>query len=222
MKNRKILCIMLVLSIAASILSGCGGKKGEEKSSAPSSSRTETSSQLVSGEAQSQAQSQLPSSGSAVEPTGNPPSQSQPGPVIIIETDDNEFNKLFKSNPIDKNYITESNQAFSNVEMIQLSDKYAEIWKKEVTHAYAELTKFMKKDSTKKPEALRGEQEKWVSGQSQALKKIGEAAQAAGGTMAQVDASSGVMDYYRTRAAQLYKELYGYDKNYRYEYQTKS
>jgi uncharacterized protein YecT (DUF1311 family) len=216
MKNRKLLCIVMALAIAASVLSGCSNKKGGGESSVPAYSQTEVSSQPVSSEAPSEVQSQSSSSVSAVE--GNHPSDSQPGQVIVIETNDKDFDKLFKANPIDKVYIQESNKAFSNVEMIQLSDKYADIWSKEVTHAYAELTKYMELDSSKKPETFRAEQKKWVDGKTEALKKISDAAQAAGGTMAQVDAASGAMDYYRARAAQLYKELYGYNKNYSYAY----
>jgi len=217
MKNRKLICIVMVFAITASVLFGCSGKKGGDESSVPVYSQTEESSQPVSSEVPSEVQSQSPSSVSSAA-AGNRPSDSQPGQVIVIQTDDKDFDKLFKTNPIDKVYIQESNKAFSNVEMIQLSDKYADIWSKEVTHAYAELTKYMELDSSKKPETLRAEQKKWVDGKTEALKKIGDAAQAAGGTMAQVDAASGVMDYYRTRAAQLYKELYTYNKNYSYAY----
>jgi len=218
MKKGKVLCIVMILAITAFAFSGCSTNKNESgASSAPVSSQSETSSAAVSSEVQSEVQSAV-SASSATSVAGNEPTQSQPGQVIVIQTDDKEFDKLFKANPIDKQYILDSNKAFSSVEMIQLSQKYADIWSKEVTHAYAELTKHMQPDSSLKPAALRAEQEKWVSGKAEALQKINDNAQAAGGTMAEVDAASGVMDYYRTRAAQVYKALYGYDKNYSYAY----
>lgn len=214
MKNRKIVHTVVVLLFVCAVLSGCGGKKGTE--STVSSPVSSTSASVPSASStQSAPESKAPSSSGAAEPTGNPPTESQPGPVIIIKTDDEAFNKVFKDNPIDKAYIKESNAAFSNVEMIQLSDKYAEIWSKEVTSAYDKLTKTASGDALNK---IKAEQTAWVNGKTEALKKISDAAQAAGGTMAQVDASSGFMDYYRLRAAQLYKELYSYDKNYTYAY----
>lgn len=217
MKMGKLLCMLIVLAISACVLSACGDKKpGGESSAVPSFSQAETSSQPSSQAPGEQSQSQ--SSASAADVTGNHPDDSQPGQVILIETDNKDFDELFKANPIDKVYIKDSNNAFSNVEMIELSDKYAEIWNKEVTHAYSELEKYMKLDSSLKPESLRAEQEKWLAGKTEALKKISDTAQAAGGTMAQVDASSSVMDFYRSRAAQLYKELYVYNKNYSYEF----
>lgn len=218
MKKGKTLCIVMILAIAVSVFSGCSANKnGGITSSVPNSSQSETNSGLVSSEVQSAVQS-LASASSQSSVAGNEPTQSQPGQVIVIQTDDKEFDKLFKANPIDKKYIQDSNKAFSSVEMIQLSQKYADIWSKEVTHAYAELTKHMQLDSSMKPKELRAEQEKWVSGKAEALQKINDAAQAAGGTMAEVDAASGVMDYYRTRAAGVYKALYGYDKNYSYAF----
>ena len=217
MKKGKVLLIM-ILAITSIAISGCSKNKNESgASSSPASSQSATSSVAVSSAIQSEAQSAAPSS-NPTSVAGNEPTQSQPGQVIVIQTDDKAFDKLFKANPIDKAYIKDSNKAFSSVEMIQLSQKYADIWSKEVTHAYAELTNHMQPDSSLKPAALRAEQEKWVSGKAAALQKITTDAQAAGGTMAEVDAASGVMDYYRTRAAQVYKSLYAYDKNYSYAF----
>ena len=79
----------------------------------------------------------------------------------------------------------------------------------------------MATDSSTKPQQLKAEQKQWLSGKSAALKKISSAAQAAGGSMAQVNEAGGIMDFYRSRAAQIYKELYSYDKDYSYEYKTK-
>jgi uncharacterized protein YecT (DUF1311 family) len=214
MKKRKLFYTVVVLALVALVCVGCGGKKGKEESAASSQSSAQTSSQPVSS-AQSNTESTPLSSESAVDARNPSPTESQPGPVIIIETDDKEFNKLFKENPIDKVYIQESNKAFSSVEMIQLSDKYADIWSKEVTSAYNKLIKAASGDELAK---IKAEQTKWLNGKAEALKKISDKAQAAGGTMAQVDASSGYMDYYRTRAAELYKQLYHYDKNYTYAY----
>ena len=212
MKNKRKLCLAAAFAVAVTAFAGCGMLKGGE-SSVPASSLGE-SSQAASSQPASSAQSEPASSGVHVV-TPNEPAESQPGPVIDIETDSKEFNALFKENPIDKKYIEESNKAFSNVEMVQLSNKYAGIWEKEVTSVYNKVVKLASGDALSK---IKAEQTAWVNGKTEAIKKIGDEAQAGGGTMAQVNTASGIMDYYRSRAAQLYRQLYSYDKNYSYAY----
>lgn len=218
MKNRKLLSVLLAFAILTSLLAGCGNNskiKEVGSFSSVSNSSTVSSQAPVSSSASSEA---LPSSSSASSAQPNEPAESQPGQVIVIQTDDKAFDKKFAANPIDKAYIKESNQAFSNVEMVNVSNKFSGLWQKEITHAYSELTEHMKLDSSKKPETLRAEQETWLKGKSEAFKIINQTAQATGGTMAEVNSASAIMDYYRSRAAQIYKELYGYDKNYNYAY----
>jgi hypothetical protein len=216
------LCAVLI----AAVLTGCGLFTGRDggASAAPAGFHQSSSavSSAVSSSDPGSSSEDPPSSSPAVSSQDpNRPSDSQPGQVLPIQTDDKGFNEKFAANPIDKKYITESNQAVSNIDMIKVSDKYRDIWKAEVDHAYAELEKSMMADSSGKPEQYRAEQEKWRSEQKAALQKIADDAQAAGGSMAQVDEASKVMDYYRSRAAQLYRELYGYDKNYSYAYKEK-
>lgn len=217
-----ILCAALI----ASVLSGCSlfAAKSSGESAAPAGFNG-ASSPVSSAAAQSVPETSstgpAPSSPASAVKDPNQPTDSQPGQVLPIETDDKEFNKKFAANPIDKKYIAASNQAVSSVDMITVSDQYRDVWKAEVDHAYAELEKHMLTDSGDKPGKYRAEQEKWRSGQKTAMQKISDDAQAAGGSMAQVDIASQVMDYYRSRAAQLYRELYGYDKNYSYAYKGK-
>lgn len=211
MNHWKKLCIAAVLAVAVTAFAGCGMKGGE--SSVPASSLG-ASSQAVESQPASSAQSEPQSSGT-VSVGPSEPAESQPGPVIDIETDSPEFNALFKKNPIDKQYITESNKAFSNVEMVQLSNKYAGIWEKEVNSAYEKVTKLATGDARSK---IKSDQTAWVNGKTAALKKINDEAQAAGGTMAQVNAASATMDYYRSRAAQVYRQLYSFDQNYTYAF----
>jgi uncharacterized protein YecT (DUF1311 family) len=158
----------------------------------------------------------------AVSAESNPrSSESQAGPVIPIQTDSEKFNALFKKNPIDAEYIKESKTAISTVDMINLSDQFAKVWQKEVEHAYSELEKHLKTDSSGNAKKLEAEQKKWEDGKDAAIRLIGQEAQSTGGTMAQVDATSKVMDFYRSRAAQIYRELYNYDQNFSYAYSDK-
>jgi uncharacterized protein YecT (DUF1311 family) len=220
MKNRKVLCILMVFAVAASVLTGCGqlSKAQGAASSAAASSQISSSSQDEESSSSSSAQSEDPASSAVVPVQPNQPTSSQSGPVITIETDDKAFNTKFAANPIDKAYIKESNKAISNVDMVNVSNKYSDIWQKEITNAYSELKKKMETDSSQKPKLLQQEQEDWLKDKTAALKKTSDEAQAAGGSMAQVNVASKVMDFYRSRAAQLYKELFAYDKNYTYAY----
>ncbi len=205
MDNRKKLSIVLAAAIVFLSFAGCGQPKASSESSAPASSLTAVSSGTESG---------APVSSETVSSKGNEPAESQSGPVLSIETDDKEFNKKFAQNPMDQAYIKASNNAISNVEMVNVSNDYAMIWASEVTSAYNKLIKLAKGDDLAK---VKAEQTKWLDGKTEALKKISSDAQAAGGTMAQVNEAGGIMDFYRSRAAQVYKELYAYDKNFSFE-----
>jgi len=219
MKLKRILGILLTFAVGLSALAGCSFSKNGAASSSPASSQSSQSAVSSQVDATSSAQSETPVSSTAVSVDGNQPAESQPGQVIVIQTDDKAFNAKFAANPIDKAYIKATNQAFSNVDMVNVSNQYSIVWQKEITHAYAELTKYMKLDSSKNPEKLTAEQNAWVKGQAASLKKISDEQQAAGGSMAQVNVASKTMDFYRSRAAQIYKELYAYDKSFTYVFQ---
>ena len=70
-----------------------------------------------------------------------------------------------------------------------------------------------------KRQTLESEQQAWSDGTEAALEEFRADAQAVGGTMAQVDEASRVMDYYRSRAVELYEELYAIDPNYTYHFE---
>lgn len=226
MARRKAWCPALCAVVIAAVLAGCGlfsGKDGSV-SAAPAGfhqSSSAASSAVLPTASEASSVDPAPSSSAVSSQDPNRPTDSQPGQVLPVETDDKGFNEKFAANPIDEKYIAESNKAVSNIDMIGVSDKYRDVWKAEADHAYAELEKHMMTDSSGKPAQYRAEQEKWRSDQKAALQKIADDAQAAGGSMARVDEASKVMDYYRSRAAQLYRELYGYDKDYAYAYAEK-
>jgi uncharacterized protein YecT (DUF1311 family) len=218
MKLKKTAVLLTAFVLCASVLASCGKPVSKPVQADPAQS----SSAVVSANASSQPSSApAESEVSEVVPGGNEPAESQPGPVLEIQTDDKAFNEKFADNPIDKAYIKEINNAISNVDMVNVSDKYSEIWQKEITHAYTELKKYMATDSSMKPKTLQKEQEDWENGKAAAMKKISEEAQAAGGSMVEVNVASKAMDYYRSRAAQLYKELYGYKQDFTFAYTGK-
>ena len=205
------------MALAMLILPGCSHHQAKEAAAKPASSSSSQVSSAASSQAVSSGEKQVSSQAST--PAG--PSASQPGPVLKITTDNAAFNQKFANNPIDKAYIKESNQAVSTVDMVNVSQKYSGLWQKEVDHAWKELLKKAKTDSSGKPAKLQAEQKKWEAGKSAALKKINSDAFAAGGSMAEVNEASQVMDFYRNRAAQLYRELYQYEPDYSYAYKAK-
>lgn len=214
MKN-KIVGVLLVAALCVTALAGCTGdqKPVETESSSSSSS---SASQAESTPKTSAPESGAPSSAApnSTKPASEPP-ESSPGQVIPVETDNQGFDDKFKDNPIDKAYIQDNNKAISNKDMVEVSEKYAEIWRKETDAVYSTL---LGKVSDDRKETLKKEQQAWSDGTESALESFHNDAQAVGGSMAQVDEASRVMDYYRSRAAALYKELYTLDPSYTYHY----
>jgi hypothetical protein len=209
-------------ALAAVILfSGCSlfqkNTAKNQSSAVPAASFTTSSSSVVR-EGSESSQPETSSSSAVVSVNPNEPTSSQSGPVLNIQTDNASFDAKFKDNPIDKKYITASNSAISTVDMVSVSNKYAQVWQDEITHAWSELTKEMSADSSTKPAALKAEQQKWKDGKTAAIQKIGTDARAAGGSLAQVNEDSQIMNFYRSRAAQLYRELYDYNKDYTYAF----
>lgn len=198
---------------AALLLSGCQNKATQCLADAPSSAAS-VSSSAASAAPFSQVASSVQASSAVKQPAGI---SSQGGIVKTIGTDSKSFDEKFKKNPIDASYAKAINQAISNLDMVKVSDKYAGLWEKEIIHAYAALKKDMASDSAKWKQA-EDSQKSWESGKDAALKKIADDASAMGGSQARVQASSDGMEYYRARAAVLYRQLYDYDKNYTYAF----
>ena len=152
----------------------------------------------------------LPAAAHADEPAEG----EQPGQLIDIETGNAAFDQKFKNNPIDQQYLKEMQNAISNVDMVTVSEKYTSLWKTEIEQAYKKLQNLAADDK----EAYAEEQAQWEKDTPAALEKIYESAGSVGGSLAAVNAASQTMDYYRTRAAQIYAELYTYDPEFTYEF----
>lgn len=225
--NPKKLLPALLLALALLAAPGCRKRGGEAvpagTSAPPGTSVSPQGSAAPQGsagpgESVSPGTSAAPGTASSSAQGGTVPQQ---GPVLTVRTDSEAFDRLFAENPLDKKYKAEIAAAVSNLEMAKVSDRYAELWRAETDRAWAELQKPMKLDSSGKPAALEAEQRKWEDGREAALKKIADDAQAAGGSLAQVETSSRVMEFYRGRAAQLYRELYGYTQKFQLAYREK-
>lgn len=208
MKGKRLATIVAALILFSFTLSGCNlfGKGGGDNSSMTSSEQS--SSEPVSSAAPSSSEPQSSDISNSSEVSSSTDDQ-----VLPIVTDNKEFDALFKQNPIDAAFIKESANASTTAAMTQLSDKYANIWLNEINFAYNKLLSTVN-DVDKK--ALQASQQKWTKDTPGALKKINDSTSSDGGSLAAVEAAGKVMDYYRDRAAKMYRELYNYNKNYSY------
>lgn len=213
--KKRLFVSFLAVCIAASLFAGCTDNQKPEPapdSSAPPVSSGDTSSGSAASDDGGESSGEKPAPST---PPASQPAESSPGQVLPVETENKDFDTKFRDNPIDKAYIKDNNNAISNRDMVEVSDKYAEIWKKEVSSAYEKL---LEKVTAERRGTLKAEQKAWSDGTEAALREIEDEAAAVGGTMAQVDASSRVMDYYRSRAAKLYEELYQVEPGYSYDF----
>ena len=209
--------IFAVLLCAALLLPGCHKTDPAATvpaNTVPASSQTDSSQAPVSSDASSQAASSEPAASEDVRQNN---ASSQGGIVKTAGTDSKEFNEKFSKNPLDQAYKAEIQKALTTADMEKVADKYAGLWEKEIIHAYAALKKDLPSDSAKWKQ-IEADQKAWESGKDAALKKIGDDAMAQVGTYARVQASSDGMEYYRSRAVQLYRQLYDCDKNYTYAF----
>lgn len=210
-RAKRLTCTVAAL-LCMVLLAGCSKTQQASASTplSPSSVDTPVSSAVSSApSASSQEAPSLPPSAE------QPPESGSAGQTIPIETSDKNFNVLFAKNPLDTAYVKENDQAVSTVEMIQISEKYSALWKKEVQNAYDSL---LKTAPVEKQASIKQEQQKWEQNLDAQIEKISTEAQNAGGSLAQLDASSKRMELYRTRAAEVYQELYQYKKELSFAY----
>lgn len=225
MRRKKIAAALVAFLVFTGSLTGCNlFKNGGGDSSAPASSSSQppaaissSSDSSVAPQSSEQEASSSSSKASTVTSNANQvkTSSSTDQLVFPIQTNDKAFDALFKKNPIDASYIANAGSAYSNAALTKLNQQYASYWQAEIDSAYKKLLETA--NSTDKA-TFKTEQEQWVNATPAALKKISKDVLAAGGSAPQVEVSSKIMEYYRTRAAQVFKELYGYDKNYTYAF----
>lgn len=198
-----IVCAVLLFSMV--LLPGCRKETQPETSLPPESSVSETESEPSASSQEEISSSQEPSL----------PESSENEVVNTITTDNAQFDKLFAANPLDTAYKEESSDDYSVVDMEQTASKFAELWQTEVDSAYKKL---LEVSAASEKEQFKSEQETWVADTPAALQKITDDAQAAGGSLARVIAAGETMEYYRLRAAQLYRALYDYDPSFAFAY----
>ena len=190
---------------------GCGQRAQGTASAAESSSLAAPEGTAGSSSAPDAA----PDASSAADEDVNSPEAGEGADVVIpIETDSPEFDKLFAENPIDASYVKEMADAVSTLDMVAVCEKYAELWEAEIDGGMEKLLSLATDDR----EVYRKEQEDWETGRDANLAAIDEQA-GAGGSLSQLNAASERMDFFRTRANQILRELYSYDPSFTYVYE---
>lgn len=191
---------------------GCGQRAQGTASAA------ESASSLAAAESAAESSSApdaAPDASSAADEDVNSPEAGEGADVVIpIETDSPEFDKLFAENPIDASYVKEMADAVSTLDMVAVCRKYAELWEAEIDGGMEKLLSLATDDR----EVYRKEQEDWETGRDANLAAIDEQA-GAGGSLSQLNAASERMDFFRTRANQILRELYSYDPSFTYVYE---
>ena len=181
-------------------------------------SAAESASSLAAAESAAESSSApdaAPDASSAADEDVNSPEAGEGADVVIpIETDSPEFDKLFAENPIDASYVKEMADAVSTLDMVAVCEKYAELWEAEIDGGMEKLLSLATDDR----EVYRKEQEDWETGRDANLAAIDEQA-GAGGSLSQLNAASERMDFFRTRANQILRELYSYDPSFTYVYE---
>ena len=184
--KKKILAAMLAaMAVGAMALTGCsfGGGDSTESSS------TVENPPAVSSEDTSSEESSTPDN-TIVEPVS--------------------FETKFAENPIDAAYAIESPQALTNLDMSNLEDKYANLWKAEVDHAYQQLIQLG-------AEGAEADQQNWNSTVSSELQLLKDSITVTG-SLASVEYGVKVKNFYREKAEALYEQLYALNPDYTYIY----
>ena len=191
---------------------GCG-QRAQGTASAAESASSLAAPEGTAGS--SSAPDAAPDASSAADEDVNSPEAGEGADVVIpIETDSPEFDKLFAENPIDASYVKEMADAVSTLDMVAVCEKYAELWEAEIDGGMEKLLSLATDDR----EVYRKEQEDWETGRDANLAAIDEQA-GAGGSLSQLNAASERMDFFRTRANQILRELYSYDPSFTYVYE---
>lgn len=117
-------------------------------------------------------------------------------------TDNSDFNTLFSQNSLDASYQQAMADA-TETSMNNIAAQYIGYWQTEVDNAYNTLLTL-----TDSPDTFSSRQEEWAANAETQKQEIYDNVEGGGGTMAVLSAHTEVMSVYKTRAAELYEEIY--------------
>lgn len=210
---RKPAIVLTALLLTAALFLAACGERGTEASSAAPASAASTASEPADEASSAETGDAQASAPESLSDDANDPETGEGASVVIpIETDNPEFDAKFRENPIDAAYVKESAEAVSTLDMVAVCEKYAALWEKEIEAGMEKLLSLATDDR----EVYQKEQEDWETGKDAALKSLTE--QAGEGSLAQVEAAGNRMDFFRSRANAVLRELYSYDPEFGYAY----
>ena len=184
--SKKLAALVGVILLSGMIFTGCSGngQESSQTSSASVSSETETSSVHSQSDFNSAAEAESNAQSAAVSPNSSTSSQNN-----------TDFDEYFSQNPITAAHNEESGSVYTTNDMLQVEEKFAGIWAKEVDH------------------------ETWLSTQHADLADIRADGQQAGGTLGSVQIATDSAAYYEKEAKKLYQVLYENNISYQYQFE---
>ena len=203
--SKKLAALLGTILLSGMIFTGCSsnGQNSSQTSLASVSSETETSSV--------HSQSDF---NSAVEAESNVQSAAVPPNSSTSSQNNTNFDEYFSQNPITAAHNEESGSVYTTNDMLQVEEKFAGIWAKEVDHAYELCQQNLPSDVLS---SVKADHEAWLSTQHADLADIRADGQQAGGTLGSVQIATDSAAYYEKEAKKLYQVLY--ENNIAYQYQ---
>ena len=110
----------------------------------------------------------------------------------------------------------ESGSVYTTNDMLQVEEKFAGIWAKEVDHAYELCQQNLPSDIFS---SVKADHETWLSTQHADLADIRADGQQAGGTLGSVQIATDSAAYYEKEAKKLYQVLYENNISYQYQFE---
>ena len=208
--SKKLAALVGVILLSGMIFTGCSGngQESSQTSSASVSSETETSSVHSQSDFNSAAEAESNAQSAAVSPNSSTSSQNN-----------TDFDEYFSQNPITAAHNEESGSVYTTNDMLQVEEKFAGIWAKEVDHAYELCQQNLPSDIFS---SVKADHETWLSTQHADLADIRADGQQAGGTLGSVQIATDSAAYYEKEAKKLYQVLYENNISYQYQFEDKT
>lgn len=205
--SKKLAALVGVILLSGMIFTGCSGngQNSSQTSSASVSSETETSSVHSQSDFNSAAEAESNAQSAAVSPNSSTSSQNN-----------TDFDEYFSQNPITAAHNEESGSVYTTNDMLQVEEKFAGIWAKEVDHAYELCQQNLPSDIFS---SVKADHETWLSTQHADLADIRADGQQAGGTLGSVQIATDSAAYYEKEAKKLYQVLYENNISYQYQFE---
>lgn len=205
--SKKFAALIGAILLSGMIFTGCSGN-GQEPS--------QTSSTSVSSEAEIPSVHSQSDFNSASEAESNVQSATVPPNSSISSQNYTDFDEYFSQNPITAAHNEESGSVYTTNDMLQVEEKFAGIWAKEVDHAYELCQQNLPSNIFS---SVKTEHETWLSTQHADLADIRADGQQAGGTLGSVQIATDSAAYYEKEAKKLYQVLYENNISYQYQFE---